>query len=111
MPMFKWLLWSKPPAVARYGLAILSVGLSVLISNLLDGRWKSAPFVSVFTCAIVLSAWVGGFGPGLLSVVFSVLAFDYYFLPPTHSVVPNSNELPRLIIFAVHEVNQVHCAV
>jgi signal transduction histidine kinase len=101
MLMFKRLLWSKPPAVTRYGLAVVSVGLSVLVCEFLENRWKSSPFVSVFTCAIVLSAWFGGFGPGLLSVALSVLAFDYYFLPPTHSLVPNSNEVPRLILFAV----------
>ena len=101
MSMFKRLLSSKPSAVTRYGLAIVSVGLSVLISGFLESRWKSTPFVSVFTCAIVLSAWFGGFGPGLLAGALSVLAFDYYFLPPTHSLVPNSNEVPRLILFMV----------
>jgi signal transduction histidine kinase len=101
MLMFNQLLRSKPTAVTRYGLSIFSIGLSVLISEFLESRWKSSPFVSVFTCAIVLSAWFGGLGPGLLSVILSVLAFDYYFLPPTHSLVPNSNEVPRLILFAV----------
>ena len=99
--MFKWQLWPKLPVLTRYGLAIVSVGLSVLISEFVESRWKSSPFVSVFTCAIVLSAWFGGFGPGLLSVALSILAFDYYFLPPTHSLVPNSHEVPRLILFAI----------
>ena len=101
MPMFKWPLRSKPPAFTRYGVVVVLVGLSVLMSEFVESRWKSTPFVSVFTCAIVLSAWFGGFGPGLLSVILSVLAFDYYFLPPTHSLVPNPNEAPRLILFAV----------
>ena len=101
MPMSKRRLWSEPAAVTRYGLAIISVGFSVLLSEFVENRWKSTPFVSVFTCAIVLSAWFGGFGPGLLSVALSILAFDYYFLPPTHSLVPNSNEVPRLILFSL----------
>jgi len=101
MLMFQRLLRSKPPAIARYGLALVSVGLSVLICEVLENLWKSTPFVSVFTCAVVLSAWFGGFGPGLLSVALSVFAFDYYFLPPTRSFVLNSNEVPRLILFAV----------
>jgi C4-dicarboxylate-specific signal transduction histidine kinase len=37
----------------------------------------------------------------LLAIALSVLTFDYYFLPPTHSVVPNLNELPRLVLFAI----------
>ncbi len=49
----------------------------------------------------MFSAWIGGFKPGLLAIALSVLAFDYYFLPTTHSLVPNMNELPRLVLFAI----------
>jgi signal transduction histidine kinase len=48
-----------------------------------------------------LSAWFGGFRPGLVAVALSVLAFDYFFLPPTFSLEPNVNELPRLVLFAM----------
>jgi C4-dicarboxylate-specific signal transduction histidine kinase len=37
----------------------------------------------------------------LLAIALSVLTFDYYFLPPTRSLLPNLNELPRLILFAI----------
>ncbi len=49
----------------------------------------------------MFSAWFGGFKPGLLAIALSVLAFDYYFLLPTHSLVPNLNELPRLVLFSI----------
>src|SRR2546430_7379063 len=31
----------------------------------------------------MLSAWLGGFGPGLLATLVSALAMDYFWLPPT----------------------------
>src|SRR3989442_12320845 len=30
----------------------------------------------------MLSAWFGGFGPGLLTTLLSALAMDYFWLPP-----------------------------
>ena len=99
--MFKHLRWSKPSAVLRYAVAMVSVASAVVFARVLEHYWQSTPFVSLFLCAVMFSAWFGGFGPGLLAIALSILAFDYYFLPPTHSLVPNLNELPRLVLFAI----------
>src|SRR6266404_6139924 len=96
----KPLWWSNPPVVWRYAVTLLLVGTTVILAKLLDHYWQSTPFVSLFLCAIMFSAWFGGLRQGLLSTTLLVLAFDYYFLPPTHSLVPNLNELPRLVLFA-----------
>jgi len=95
-------LWSRnPPAVWRYAAALVSVTAAAMLAMVLEIYWQSTPFVSLFLCAIMVSAWFGGLKPGLLAIALSVLAFDYYFLPPTHSLVPNLNELPRLVLFAI----------
>ena len=95
-------LWSpNPPAVWRYAVALVSVTAAAMLAMVLEIYWQSTPFVSLFLCAIIVSAWFGGLKPGLLAIALSVLAFDYYFLPPTHSLVPNLNELPRLVLFAI----------
>lgn len=39
----------------------------------------------VFLIAIVISAYFGGLGPGLLATALSALASNYYILPPVHS--------------------------
>jgi C4-dicarboxylate-specific signal transduction histidine kinase len=96
----KTLWWSNPPVVWRYTVTLLLVAATVILAKLLDRYWQSTPFVSLFLCAIMFSAWFGGLRQGLLSTTLLVLAFDYYFLPPTHSLVPNLNELPRLVLFA-----------
>src|SRR5436190_9607600 len=92
---------SNPPAVWRYAVALVSVTTAAMLAMVLENYWQSTPFVSLFLCAIMVSAWFGGFKPGLLAVALSALAFDYYFLPPTHSLLPNLNELPRLVLFAI----------
>src|SRR6267378_2517923 len=97
----KTLWWSNPPVVWRYAVTLLLVAISVILATLLEHYWQSTPFVSLFLCAIMFSAWFGGLRQGLLSTTLLVLAFDYYFLPPTHSLVPNLNEVPRLVLFAI----------
>jgi C4-dicarboxylate-specific signal transduction histidine kinase len=94
------LWWSEPPVVLSYGLAILSVAIALFIASLLDTHLVSAP-VSLFLCAIMFSAWFGGVRPGLFSVALSLLAFDYYFVTPLHSLVMEIKEVPRFIIFAL----------
>ncbi|HXI72066.1 MAG TPA: PAS domain-containing protein, partial [Verrucomicrobiae bacterium] len=91
--------WSV--ATVRWLLSIVLVAVAVVLGRLLDYYWQSTPFTSLFILAILISAWVGGFGPGLLAVTLSVLAFDYYFLPPIFSLAVEWSAMPRLIFFAV----------
>ncbi|HEV7375345.1 MAG TPA: hypothetical protein VGN95_11550, partial [Pyrinomonadaceae bacterium] len=64
------LWWPKPPAILRYGVAVLSVIAALIISRLLDIYLVTAP-VSLFLCAIMFSAWFGGVRSGLLAVALS----------------------------------------
>jgi PAS domain S-box-containing protein len=100
MPTSNPLLWPKPPAIWSYGIAVLSVAASLIISRWPVLHLGDAP-VSLFLCAVILSAWFGGVGPGSLATVLSALAFYYYFLPPTYSLAAKPEEIPRLLIFMV----------
>src|SRR5229473_2988459 len=93
-------LWPKPPAIWGYGIAVVSVGAVLTLSQLPAVHLQDAP-VSLFLCAVILTAWFGGIGPGLLATVLSALAFNYYFLPPIHSLTLKTAEIPRLVIFTV----------
>jgi PAS domain S-box-containing protein len=76
--------------------AVLSVTIALLVAhNLID-----AP-VSLFLCAIMFSARYGGTGPGLLSMLLSILAFAYYFLRPGPPWNLTLEELSRFLIFAL----------
>jgi C4-dicarboxylate-specific signal transduction histidine kinase len=93
-------LWPKPPAILSYSIAVLSVAAALIISQLPAVHLQDAP-VSLFLCGVILSAWFGGVGPGLLATALSALAFNYYFLPPIHSLGAKPEEIPRLVIFTV----------
>jgi C4-dicarboxylate-specific signal transduction histidine kinase len=93
------LLWRKPPAIWSYGIAVLSVAAALIISQWPPLHLQTAPS-SLFLCAVMFSAWLGGVGPGLLATVLSCLAFNYYFLEPLYSFAVKSEEIPRFVIFA-----------
>ncbi len=94
------LLWPRPPVIWRYGIAVLSVTAALTISRWPALHLQEAP-VSLFLCAVILSAWFGGAGPGLLATALSAFAFYYYFLPPIYSLDAKPGEIPRLLVFTV----------
>ena len=67
----------------RYGLAVASVGLALLITHLLMPV-LSATTSPLFFAAVLFAAWYGGFGPGILASVLSTLALNYFFTPPLY---------------------------
>jgi len=100
MSMSNPLLWPKARAIWSYGIAVLSVAAALIISRWPLLHLETAP-VSLFFCAVMITAWFGGVGPGLLATTLSSLGFYYYFLPPIYSLVAKPGEIPRLVIFAV----------
>jgi len=96
-------LWPKAREIWGYGIAVLSVSLALVIAQWPPLRLETAP-VSLFLGAIMITAWYGGIGPGLVATALSSLAFDYYFLPPIYSLVAKPGEIPRLIVFTLSAV-------
>jgi C4-dicarboxylate-specific signal transduction histidine kinase len=94
------LLWPKPPLLWAYGIAVLSVTGALIISRSQPLHLESAP-VSLFLCAVMLSSWFGGAGPGLLATTLSSFAFYYSFLHPVHSLAAKPEEIPRFVAFTV----------
>jgi PAS domain S-box-containing protein len=94
------LLWPKPAAIWSYWIAFVSVSAALIVSRWPIFHLQDAP-VSLFLCAVILSAWFGGVWPGLVATALSALAFYYYFLPPIHSLNAKPEEIPRFAIFMV----------
>jgi transcriptional regulator with PAS, ATPase and Fis domain len=86
--------------IRGYAIAVLSVGVALLLSHLQFFHLESAP-VSLFLCAVMLSAWVGGEGPGAVAIGLSGLGFYYSFLPPVDSFVAKPNQAARFIVFVL----------
>src|SRR5579863_3754320 len=77
----------------RYGLAIISCGLALAVAIPLDSP------SSFFFLAVMVSSLYGGKGPGILSVLLSSLAFDYFFLPPKYTFWFEPSSFPRFAAF------------
>ena len=51
----------------------------------LDPRWgRQHNRHLVFLPTVLLAAWLGGFGPGLLSTILSTAALAYFWADPAH---------------------------
>ncbi|HEY9896210.1 MAG TPA: DUF4118 domain-containing protein [Candidatus Sericytochromatia bacterium] len=93
------------PQLSRYGIAGLSVLLATLLMLLLDTvlAMTQSPFL-LFFGAVMVSAWSGGFGPGLVATVLSGLISAYYFIPPLYSLSFNWVSSSRLSLFLLEGV-------
>src|SRR5919107_4071221 len=88
-------------ALRRYGVAVLAVGVAFVLKLLLDPMIaQDIPYLLVFG-AIMVSAWYGGLGPGLLATAAAGLATDYFFLSPKGSFsLLGLETVPLLVFFA-----------
>jgi len=88
------------PTPARYLIAVGLAFTAAAVRGLLSGLWDdSVPFL-MFVPAIVLSAWAGGFWPGMATTVLSALLANYFWLPPFHSFrLATGRELIAFVIF------------
>jgi PAS domain S-box-containing protein len=82
--------------IVRYALAIASVGLATLITQLLTPALVAVPS-PLFFAAVMISSWYGGRGPGILASLLSTLAIDYYFISPIHELI-FITDLPLLLV-------------
>src|SRR5215475_10041825 len=90
--------WRGPSAVQGYGLALLAVVSATVIQHFGDMRFAVTPS---FVCAVLVSAWFGGMGPGLLATALSFLSLAYYFVPPTGTLAFNPAYIPSLTLFSL----------
>jgi transcriptional regulator with PAS, ATPase and Fis domain len=74
--------------------------VAILLSHWPLLHLEAAP-VSLFLCAVIFSAWLGGVGPGVLAAALSAVAFYYGFLSPFYSFGPKAGEMPRFVAFVL----------
>lgn len=95
--------WAR--VVLWYLVAVAAVaatwGLRILFEPLIGSQ---APFVT-FAFSVVLASVVGGFGPGLVSVVLSAAVINYSFLQPVESLaVANPSEMAALTLYTLQGI-------
>ena len=90
-----------PSRPLRYGVAFASVGLALGLKLLLDPLTvQDTPFLLTFG-AIMVSAWYGGLGPGLLATVLAAVITDFFFLYPRGAFSELSPEALPLAAFLI----------
>src|SRR5919197_5695329 len=99
MPKFAPAVRRMASTVMRYGLAVFCVIAALLVTELLQHFTNGPPWF-VLLAAVMISSWAAGLGPGLLAVLLSALAVDYFFVPPLHSLSLKTAYLP-LVIFGL----------
>src|SRR5215510_1598398 len=88
--------------VSRYTFTILAVTLATFLRFALTPFLNlELPFILYFP-TVVLCAWFGGLGPGLLSTALGGLASLYFFFPPQFSLaISEPTALAQVITFSL----------
>ena len=98
---------SYPPLLLRYGIAVASVTVVFGLHLLLDSLSMHYSFLllilgaTTLSASILVSAWYGGLGPGLLATALAALISDYHFVYPSHSFSGLSIEATPLLAFVL----------
>ncbi len=85
----------------KYGLAVTFTALALALSSLF---WPiivgNAPFL-FFIGAVVLSSWLGGMGPGMLSAAIAIVSSDFFLFEPRYQVLNSPINLLQFSIFSL----------
>jgi signal transduction histidine kinase len=83
-----------------YGAAVVLSALA-LQGTLWLGPMAARNQLGLFAAAVVVSAWFGGLGPGLVATVLGALAANYFFAEPLHTFgVKEPRDVVGLLAFA-----------
>jgi hypothetical protein len=83
--------------ILRYGVAGLSTTLALIPALLFSDVAESR--LAVFAVAVMVSAWYGGWKPGLVATSFALTVSAYYSLAGPHSPTEYRQAVVRLSLF------------
>ncbi len=89
-----------PPArapILRYGVAVLSTALALIPTILLADVSESR--LALFAVAVMVSAWYGGWKPGLVATSFALTVSAYFALAGQHTAAQERTAIIRLSLF------------
>jgi PAS domain S-box-containing protein len=90
-----------PRTAVRYAFAAAVVALAAWLKGWLERNVGPVPTFVTFYPAVLLVATVAGGGPGVVATVLTVLAADYWFIPPIGSFsIARASDAVSLGIFA-----------
>ena len=89
-----------PPArapILRYGVAVLSTALALIPTVLLADVSESR--LALFGVAVMVSAWYGGWKPGVVATAFALTVGAYFSLAGPHNPAQTRSAILRLSLF------------
>src|SRR6266853_3379532 len=98
LPLLRYVPPTRAP-ILRYGVAVLSTTLALIPSLLLTNIAESR--LTVFAVAVMVSAWYGGWKPGLVATSFALTVSAYFSLSGPHTPAQFRSTMLRLALFAV----------
>ncbi|HEX5081221.1 MAG TPA: ATP-binding protein, partial [Blastocatellia bacterium] len=91
--------------ISRYGMALLSCGVTFIVCLFLNEALSGSLPLTLFIVPVVVSAWFGGLGPGLLATGISALASDYFLTETRFEFFAmDTADWERLILFLATSV-------
>jgi PAS domain S-box-containing protein len=83
--------------ILRYGVAVLSTALALIPTVMLADVSESR--LALFGVAVMVSAWYGGWKPGMVATSFALTVSAYYSLSGPHSQTDLRTAIIRLSVF------------
>jgi signal transduction histidine kinase/CheY-like chemotaxis protein len=72
------------------------------IAGLIPLRFLIEPLPAPpFLLTVMVVAWLAGFGPGVVSVILSAAALDYWFIPPLFMITTTWHEIASVVSFTL----------
>ncbi len=85
----------------RYAVAVIASASAVLLRYALHSALGNDEPLFISPLAVVVSAVIGGFGPGLAATILTALGAAYFFLEPEGFAVGLANDRSRLLAFLI----------
>jgi signal transduction histidine kinase len=86
----------------RYAIAVILVLIALVVRLLLETVLQdNSPFL-LFFIAVVLATWLGGFRPGILATLLSVVAANFFLIEPRYTFfISETGPLIAAVLFVV----------
>jgi len=90
----------KHASLLDYALAVVATALATLLTLALRPILDLTPAALLYA-AVMISAWHGGLGPGILATALGTASLDYLFIAPMWSLTLTWPDVLRLTVFAL----------
>lgn len=97
----KTMIKNQKPSWPIYGLALVTVILATLINAVLFHYLHYENLILLYLLGVTLVALFGQAIPSLIASCLSIIAYDYFFIPPFYQITANTQVLFTFLVMAL----------